>query len=95
MLPHHQPEVADGGRQRSLCENVFSLRLFHFHEIRIYVVDIAAVQHDSRMVVWTDVAISVELPICYFVAFVQRELFLLRIKLGPLFDFLEVKGQRN
>lgn len=67
LLPHHQPKVADGVLQRSLRQDVFAIGPFHLDQICVDIVDGAATQYNTRMVVWTDIAISIEPAVVWLI----------------------------
>lgn len=60
LFPHHQPKVADGVLQRSLRQDILAIGPFHFDQIGVDIVDGAATQYNARMIVRTDIAISIE-----------------------------------
>lgn len=95
LLPHHGPEMRDGRLQRALRENVAPLGALDAHQIRIDVVGVAAVQHDARMIVRIDVAVAVQATIAQAIRFVDGEIVLLGLAIGPVFDVLVAKNERE
>lgn len=58
LLPHHQPEVADGVFEGALAQNVLPLGAVQLHQIGIDVVDVLALEADPRVVVGVHVSVS-------------------------------------
>lgn len=72
LLPHHQPEVADGVDQGALRQYVLSVCLVNFDEVRVDVVGGAATEDDSAVVVGADVSIPVQVFVLRLEGFCAR-----------------------